>query len=185
MKNLLPAAIAAVCLFSACTVNDTNTETTVTADTSLLPYDTAALAPGTVTFGPEMVPDTIKTSFAAKYPAAKDTKWEQYTAAEDDQLETGKTYYYVTFYNPSDYMSVWYDDQWMPVRTKTRVKGDSRLPDAVNRMLNEKYPGYKMEEVDKENDKNMDMYELKFMHNGNKVKMHVLPNGTIYSRKVS
>jgi hypothetical protein len=49
--------------------------------------------------------------------------------------------------------------------------------------LNAQYPGYAIEEVDRENDKDMEMYEIKLRKGEEKAKLKVLPNGEVFKRK--
>lgn len=91
--------------------------------------------------------------------------------------------YYVTFQNKGTDVTSWYNNLGDWVKTSTKIPGDSRLPDAVNKTLNEHYPGYKIEDISKENDKNMDMYETKLNKGEEKIKLKVLPNGEVFKRK--
>ncbi len=68
-------------------------------------------------------------------------------------------------------------------KTSTKVPGNSKLPDAVNKTINDSYPGYTIVEIDEENDKDMDMYEIELNKGDSKVKLKILPNGEIFKRK--
>ncbi len=139
---------------------------------------------GTVkTITVEQVPDTIEYAFKTKYPKAISPVWVEYTPIESDELIMDRNYYYVTFNDRGSDITSWYDNNGDWVKTSTKIPGDSRLPDAVNKTINEQYPGYKIEEISKENDKNMDMYEVKLNKGEEKAKLKILPNGEVYKRK--
>ncbi len=129
------------------------------------------------------VPDTIENTFKEKYPKAISPVWVEYSPVETDELPTDNSYYYVTFQDRGSDVISWYNNFGDWVKTSTRIPGDSRLPDAVNKTLNEQYPGYKIEEISKENDRNMEMYEIKLNKGQDKAKLKVLPNGEIFKRK--
>ncbi len=132
----------------------------------------------------EQVPDTIRTSFMMKYPKAMKPVWIKYTPEADDDMNMDATYYNVHFMNNGEDVTAWYDNYGAWVKTSTRIPGDSRLPDPVNKTLNAMYPGYKIDEIEKENDKDMDMYKIKIFKGDNKVKLKILPNGEVFKRKV-
>ncbi len=69
------------------------------------------------------------------------------------------------------------------VITSTKVNGDARLPYAVNKTIKEQYPGYKIEEVSNENNKDMDMYEVKANQGDAKAKLKILPKRPGFKRK--
>ena len=131
----------------------------------------------------EQVPDTIEYAFKTKYPTAVSPVWVEYTPIESDELAMDRNYYYVTFTDRGSDITSWYDNNGDWVKTSTKIPGDSRLPDAVNKTINDQYPGYKIEEISKENDKNMDMYEVKLNKGEEKAKLKILPNGEVYKRK--
>jgi hypothetical protein len=148
--------------------NDTTTRV-VSTNGTLLAYD--------------QVPDTIKRTFTTKYPKVSKYEWYSYQPLPEDDFETDQSYYYVRFNdNGADY-TTWFDNQGEWVKTSTKVPGNKNLPDAVNRYLNVNYPGYDIEEISKENDKNMDMYEIKLNKGDSKVKLKILPNGKLFKRK--
>ncbi len=129
------------------------------------------------------VPDTIQYTFKQKYPKAISPVWVEYTPVETDELPMDNSYYYATFQDQGMDVTTWYNKMGDWVKTSTRIPGDSRLPDAVNKTLNEQYPGYKIDEINKENDKNMDMYEIKLKKGEEKAKLKVLQNGEVFKRK--
>lgn len=188
--------ITAVMAFSICTLSSCNNEKQSTTETltitDTLPdaqanaqADTSkrVLSANGVLLANDRVPDTIRKAFATKYPKLKKYEWYSYQPVAGDDFETDQTFYYVRFNdNGADY-TTWYDSQGEWVKTSTKVPGNKNLPDAVNRYLNVNYPGYDIEEINKENDKDMDMYEIKLNKGDRKVKLKILPNGKLFKRK--
>lgn len=181
-------ALSSAALFSC--NNDKSSETTTTADTVATvttPVTTVAdQAPtsGTATvITVDQVPEPVRTSFTTKYPKLEKVEWYTYTPAADDDLVMDDKYYYVRYNNNgADYTS-WYDNRGEWVKTSTVIPGPKSLPDAVNKYINANYEGYTIEEIQKENDKDMDMYEIKLNKGESKVKIKILPNGEIFKRK--
>lgn len=186
MKPIRLAFAAAIALSIVSCSDEKKTDATVKSDTTAPVQAVAKVAAteGTsANISAAEVPDTIKNSFAAKYPKAVTPQWVRYTPVESDYLPMDDQYYYVVFINNGEDVTSWYNNKGEWVRTSVKVKGDPRLPDAVNRTLNAQYPGYKIEEVDRENDKDMDMYEIKLRKGEEKAKLKVLPNGEVFKRK--
>jgi hypothetical protein len=104
---------------------------------------------------------------------------------EDDDLVKDDTYYYVRYNNDGADYTTWYNNRGEWVKTGTKVAGDKNLPGAVNQYINANYPGYKIEEIQKENDKNMNMYEIKMYKGNSKVKLKILPNGRVFKKKTN
>ena len=131
----------------------------------------------------DRVPQPVTASFKTKYPKVLTPQWIEYTPVESDELPMDNTYYYVQFDDNGNDMTAWYNALGDWVKTSTVIPGDSRLPDPVNKTINAMYPGYKIEEVKKENDKNMEMYKIKMNKGDDKVKLKILPNGEIFKIK--
>ncbi len=189
-------ALAGAALFTSCKdAKDETTETTTATETTV-GMDTMAVTDvsqeaslnddGSVTVEATAVPDSVRTTFTTKYPKAEKIVWKRYTPNErntDARLVRDREYYYVVYYdNGTDYTS-WYDNRGQWVKTSSRVPGPAQLPDAVNKTLNTQYAGYTAVEIDKENDKDMDMYEIELKKGEDKVKVKILPDGTIYKAK--
>ncbi len=170
--------------------NDKNSETAVTTDTvttTTAPVNVVADRADNdgraVVVTSENVPEPVRTSFVTKYPKLEKVEWYSYTPVEDDNLSMDDQYYYVRFNDKgADYMS-WYNNRGEWVKTSTVVPGPKSLPDAVNRYINANYPDYKIEEISKENDKDMDMFEIKMNKGESKVKLKILPNGEVFKKK--
>jgi hypothetical protein len=183
-------AIASLVIFAMTACNNEKNETTTvstSSDSVTTPVKQVAAASQTdgkvVKIETTRVPDTVRTSFEKKYPKALEPQWVEYTPVESDGLPMDDTYYYVTFLNNGEDITAWYNNRNEWVKTSTRIKGDSRLPDAVNKTLNDQYPGFKIEEISKENDKNMEMFEIKLNKGEEKAKLKILPNGEVFKRK--
>lgn len=166
----------------ATTTQDTTVTTTV-ASTTDTTVKVALTAPKTTVIEAAQVPEKVNKTFAAKYPKASKVEWMTYEPVEYDNLPDPQ-YYYVRFNNDGvDYYN-WYTSNGDWVKTSTAfVGGNSKLPEAVNKMIAEQYPGYEISEIDKENDKDMDMYEIELNKGESKVKLKVLPDGTIFKKK--
>lgn len=191
ITHLTALLTLSTCMFISCnddkkstsetiTVTDTlaNVQPNAMADTS-----TAVINANGLLLANDQVPDTIRRAFSTKYPRITRSEWYSYTAHQDDDLGPGQDYYYVRFNdNGADYTS-WFDSNGDWVKTSTKVPGNKNLPDAVNRYLNVNYPGYDIEEISKENDKNTDMYEIKLNKGDRKAKLKILPNGKVFKRK--
>jgi hypothetical protein len=187
MKPLNLVVAASVVLGAmSCNNNEKKADTVSSADTSVSVKTVAQVAAteGTaVTVSTAEVPDTIRNSFTAKYPKAITAQWVKYTPVETDYLPMDNQYYYVVFTNNGEDITSWYNNKGEWVKTSTKIKGDPRLPDAVNKTLNAQYPGYAIEEVSRENDKDMEMYEIKLRKGEEKAKLKILPNGEVFKRK--
>lgn len=165
------------------TVTITDTTTSAPIQTTSADTSTKIVSANGVIIANDEVPDTIRRAFTTKYPRITRSEWYSYTAHQDDDLGPGQDYYYVRFNdNGADYTS-WFDSDGDWVKTSTKVPGNKNLPDAVNRYINVNYPGYNIEEISKENDKNTDMYEIKLNKGDRKVKLKILPNGRVFKRK--
>lgn len=189
MKKLLKSTMAVLAItgFVSCNNADKSNGDAAAAKDTTVPVATVAKTAATegtaVNITTTEVPDSVKTSFGTKYPKALTPQWVKYTPVESDYLPMDNQYYYVVFVNNGEDITSWYNNRGEWVKTSTKVKGDPRLPDPVNKTINAQYPGYTIEEVDKENDKDMDMYEIKLRKGDEKAKLKVLPNGEIFKRK--
>lgn len=179
-------AVAASITVISCNNEKKQDQVVTTADTTIAVKGVAvkSMTEGTKkTITVQEVPDTIEYAFKTKYPKAISPVWVEYIPIESDELIMDRNYYYVSFEDRGSAITSWYDNNGDWVKTSTKIPGDSRLPDAVNKTLNEQYPGYKIEEISKENDKNMDMFDIKLNKGEEKAKLKILPNGEVFKRK--
>ena len=184
MKKLIPVLIAAVSLLSACNNDKNDKKVEMPGEVPIATVVTAAKTEGkSVVVSADAVPDSVKKSFTTEYPTIQKVEWVKYEPIESDELKMDDEYYYVRYNNNgADYIS-WYNNRGDWVKTSTKVAGNSNLPDAVNKTINDQYPGYTITEIDKENDKDMVMYEIDLEKGDAKAKLKVLEDGTIYKRK--
>ena len=188
MKIFFPALAASLVMFASCD-NDKKVETETSTNTTKTEVPIATVADVAKTEGKTTVvaiadvPDSVRKSFEIKYPRVERAEWVRYEPIESDDLDMDDNYYYVR-YNTSgaDYTS-WYNNRGEWVKTSTKIEGNTNLPDAVNQTINSQYPGYTIVEIDKENDKNTDMFEIELKKGEEKVKVKILPDGSVFKRK--
>ena len=188
MKIFFPALAASLVMFASCdndkkVETDSNTTVTTTEVPVASMNDVAKTEGRKTVITTADVPDSVRMSFETKYPKVDRVEWVRYEPSENDDLKMDDQYYYVR-YNTSgaDYTS-WYNNRGEWVKTSTKIEGNSKLPDAVNQTINTQYPGYTIVEIDKENDKNTDMYEIELKNGDSKVKVKILPDGSVFKRK--
>ena len=190
IKSLMMIVSLPAIIFS-CTPAENKTDTAVveTETVSTDMADTAAVVQTeskTTVINTEAVPAPVKTNFTKKYPKASNVEWMTYEPIEYDNIQytPGDTIYYVKYYdNGMDYYS-WYNENGDWIRSRSKFTGgSSKLPEAVNKVIAAEYPDYTISEIDKENDKDMEMYEIELDKGGSKAKLKVLPDGTVFKRK--
>ena len=178
-KHLIPVAIIALGILSC-----NNKKKEIVSDVPIATVVKEAEKEGKSTrISSEQVPDSVLLLFNKRYPAATKVVWMKYEPVESDDLDMDDSYYYVTYYNSGGNYTSWYNNQGAWVKTSTRITGNPNLPDAVNKTINAQYPGYKITEIDKENDKDRDLYEVELHKGEAKAKLKILPDGTIVKRK--
>lgn len=182
--------LASAMFFASCSNNKSDETTTVTDDASTTAAaDTSAMvattpAPGaSVEVTTEEVPENVRTTFTTKYPKAEKITWSKYQpSAEDEGWKMDQTYYYVRYNNDGvDYWD-WYSQSGDWAKTSTKI-AHKDLPAAVNKYITDNYSGYTVVEVDKENDKDREMYEVELNKGDDKVKLKLLPNGEVFKKK--
>lgn len=192
-KNIV--IIAAAGLFAvSCNNQKNDEEVVVTTDSSTIVQSDAPVAMDVNDFDrtdgiskPVMeadVPAPVKTTFTAKYPKVTKAEWLSYEPSDWDEWTVDRKYYFVKYNDQGTEYFNWYDADGNWVKSSTKITGDPNLPDAINKTINEKFPGYTIAEIDKENDKDRDMYEVE-LHNGEKkAKLKILMNGEIFKQKI-
>ncbi|HMJ47010.1 MAG TPA: PepSY-like domain-containing protein [Ferruginibacter sp.] len=187
MKHNLVFSLCFTVVFMATGCGDNKKETTVTTTDSAAPVTTVAKMAVTegksIVITDKDVPDSVSLIFRKKYPTAQKVVWMKYEPVESDELVMDDSYYYVRFNSDGSDYTTWYNNRGEWVKTSTRIPNTSGLPDAVNNTITTQFPGYEIVEIDKENDKNRDMYEIELKKGDDKVKLKILPNGEIYKRK--
>jgi hypothetical protein len=138
------------------------------------------------------VPQNIRSSFAVSYPDATTVVWNRYdaTVVPIDWEMTGWTVldandYVVTFNMGNDQYYAWYDSDGNLVGTAYGITDYTRLPYAVNQMIADKYKGYTIETVQKENYKSQVAYEVKLKGvDDSRIKLLVDASGNILKEKL-
>ena len=192
IKNI--AIVAAAGLFAVGCNNQKDNDTVLVKDsTTVVKTDASAaiktddfdMTKGKSTVVMEAdVPAPVKTTFTTKYPKVTKAEWLSYEPTEWDEWTVDKKYYFVKYNDRGTEYYNWYDNDGKWVKSSTKVTGDPKLPDAVNKTINEKFPGYTIDEIDKENDNDRDMYEVKLVNGDKKAKLKILMNGEIFKQKL-
>lgn len=180
-KKLLPLIIAPALLMSC---GESSTETKPISDQAIVVEKKAGQGERTV-IETQTVPEPVKTTFGNNYAKANNVKWASYKPVPADTWEMDKEYYYVTYdWNYIPY-GAWYTTDGTMVKEEEIIylanSGD--LPVAIVRSILQQYPGYEIVEIDKENDKDMDMYEVELRKGDEKAKVKFLMNGEIFKAK--
>lgn len=117
----------------------------------------------------EGVPDAVKEAFAKKYPGEKDPDWQLDKNGNFEAKFKKKGVQYRADFTPQ---GVW-------VETETNIKKDA-LPDAIKKVLKEKYDGFKIAEIEKvESSKKGTFYDVEFKVNGKKQDVEFNASGQI------
>ena len=182
MKQLLATCVMAAFLSYSC--NDgTETESTNTdgvynteADNTSVSYQTNP-------------PERVTTDFEKNYPRASDANWAKYRVPPDviDWEFTGwpawdTSYYTVSFYEDGYNRWMFYSPEgdWLYSVFPIRIED---VPASVNSTINREFPGYTIESVNKENDKNKSAYEIKMIKGEEKIKVLIDEQGNVMKRK--
>jgi hypothetical protein len=181
-KRLLPLIIVAPAFLMSCGENATESKP-VSGDTTVVIKK--AGEGEIIIIDTQAVPSPVKTTFVTKYAKAKDVKWASYKPVPADTWEMDKDYYYVTY--EWDYIpyGAWYtaDGTILKEEEKIYLANSGDMPTAIVRSIMQQYPGYEIVEIDKENDKDMEMYEVELRNGDKKAKVKFLMNGEIFKAK--
>lgn len=182
LKQILSLLLIAATMLVAC--NNTDDDKKVEKDDAPVVVKKAGEGERVV-ISTEKVPEPVMTTFETKYAKAEDVKWSIYRPVPADKWDTDKDYYYVTYkWNFIPY-EVWYQPDGTVAREDELVylpnSGD--MPKAIVKSIMQHYPGYEIVEMDKENDKDMDMYEVELRKGEEKAKVKFLMNGEIFKAK--
>jgi len=129
------------------------------------------------------VPEPVVVEFEKKYPKTSNLTWTSYEPVEEDNWDMAERYYYADYIMDDVHYYTWYKADGTVVKNDVFVKGGEKLPAAINNAIASNYPGFEVVEVDKENDKDMDMYEIEMEKGDQKVKIKYLPDGTVFKVK--
>ena len=191
MKLSLMALFVGGSIYLASCSNSSST-TEQSKDTSVNATTTSATTPASAETDNiyANVPAPTRTSFETKYPQATEVKWEKYqpvdTSTDDwssgwmTNMDTSD--YQVNFnWEGMDYIAYYDNGDW--IGSTARMTDNSKLPKAVNDAIHERYPNYTIKEVEKDNDKNQTVYEVKLENGKDKMKIHFDENGNALKAK--
>ena len=130
------------------------------------------------------VPAPVATTFEKKFVKADKVEWVRYDPIEEDNWDMEKDYYFANYEVEGIPYSTWYSPEGEWIKTTTPFKDIKGLPLAVSKSIADAFPGFEVVEIDKENDKNMDMYEVEMKKGDEKAKAKFLTNGEIFKAKV-
>ncbi|MEO5946606.1 MAG: PepSY-like domain-containing protein [Chitinophagaceae bacterium] len=136
------------------------------------------------------IPTTTRTGFEAKYPQASNVKWSYYNDNDKDMdwewrgwpMMDTKDYVATFNWDGSDYWA-WYDQDGNWISSSTKIKDNTGLPAAVNAVITKDYSDYTIVEIDKENDKDREAYEIELNKGDEKVKLLISADGKIMKKK--
>lgn len=134
------------------------------------------------------VPQDVIVSAEKKFPENKNVVYTVERVPNKSNTDTTYRYHYYFDYDENDtHHHYAYDHTGNEVVVNMdndmdypRIAG---LPDAISRSVAKNFPGYTVVEMDKENDKDMDMYELELHKGDEKKKVKILMDGTLFKVK--
>jgi hypothetical protein len=182
LKNIF-TVVAAIAVFAACNPSYKATDKTGSTSDST---SVSATSPGTVT-----APPVIVTAFTTQYPTASNVVWVNYDTQTEIPIEwdmTGwatldKDDYLVRFDMDNENYYAWYDSDGTWVGSAYVLKDITQLPEAVNKVITDKYAGYTVKSVNREFQKDRVAYEVELTKTDGKAKILVDSNGTIIKEK--
>ena len=183
--SLVTAAFIAAALCISCN-DDQNQNENVTTSTETTTTVVRKAGEGKRTVvAVEQVPEPVIASFKLKADKADEIEWKVYDPIPEDNWDTTKDYYFVTYRLNHIPWEAWLSPEGELIKAGEKIflANSGPLPTEVVKSIMENYPGYEIENASKENDKDMDMYEIELNKGESKVKLKILPNGTIYKRK--
>jgi len=175
MKFKLFLAVVAIATFAACKPAYKATDTTKGTTTTTL-----------------VVPAVTRTAFTTQYPTATNVVWTKYDAAIAVPIDwemAGWTVldandYLVRFNLDNENYYAWYDSDGNWIGSVYTMRDHSQLPSVVSTVVNSKYPGYTITDVDREFQKDKMVYEIELKKDGSKVKLLVDGDGNVIKEKV-
>ena len=175
MKNrIFSVAMAAALIFAAC---GEPRNTTISSTSTNPAYS---------------VPDNINSVFVKQYPAASNVVWAQYDATIvpiDWELAgwsaLDKDDYAVSFNMDGQPYVAWYDSDGTWIGSTYMIDDYTKLPAAVQTVLNTKYTGYAIQKVHQELWKDKQAFEIKLKKtDDDKVKLLIDKDGNIIKEKL-
>lgn len=190
LKNIF-TAVAAIGVFAACNPSYKATDRTgTTTDSSSVSTNPASMD-GSASAKTVTVPEGTRTAFTTQYPTASNAVWSNYDVQSEIPIEwemTGWTTlddqdYLVRFDMDNENYYAWYDSDGNWVGSAYVMKDVTQLPEAVNKVIMEKYAGYTVKSVNREFQKDRMAYEVELTKTDSKAKVLVDSNGTIIKEK--
>ena len=137
-------------------------------------------------------PADLQASFTTQYPTATNVTWSAYdvTLVPIDWELSGWTTldasdHAVSFDMDGQRYYAWYDADGTWIGSTYAVSDYSKLPSAVQSLINEKYSGYSVQKVHQEIWKDRMAYEIKLKKtDDDKVKLLVDSQGTVLKEKL-
>jgi hypothetical protein len=184
LRNLF-TIVAGVSVFAACNPSYKATDTSKSATDSTA-VSTDATSTTTVN-----VPEGTRTAFTTQYPTATNVVWVNYDTQAELPIDwemTGWTAldaddYLVRFDMDNENYYAWYDNTGTWVGSAYALKDVTQLPEAVSKVINEKYAGYTVKSVNREFQKDKMTYEIELTKTDGKAKVLVDSNGAIIKEK--
>ena len=181
----LSAVMIAAVITSSCNDNKATGNETAKPEGTTIAVKKAGEGERTVVVV-EKVPETIVTSFSAKVEKPEEVKWAVYKPVEADGWSMDRDYYLVSYrYNYVPY-DAWITTDGEIIKTEPIIflANSGILPTAVVKSILENYPGFEIVNLKKENDKDMDMFEVELKKGEEKAKVKFLPDGVIFKSKI-
>lgn len=187
--HYLPAALLVAATTISCNDSKKNDATTDTGATVAAPETSVTTVKysgdGTKTVVTKTdVPAPVSSSFDKKFEKADKVEWVRYDPIPEDNWDMEKDYYFANYEVSGVPYSTWYTPEGEWIKTTTPFKDIKGLPAAVSKAIADAFPGFDVVEIDKENDKDMDMYEVEMKKGDEKAKVKFLPDGTVLKAKV-
>jgi len=136
------------------------------------------------------VPVSMQNTFSSQYPGATDVTWSRYDAVNAPidwdlagwpALTQGD--YVVTFAMDNNNYYAWYDANGNWLGSTYSISDYKSLPEAVNTMISDKYPGYSIASVNREIRKDRLAYEIGLTNGDSKIKLLADESGNIIKEK--
>jgi len=120
----------------------------------------------------DKVPADVSSAFKAKFPKAEKVKWE---------MENGKDYEAAFKINDAEQSAVFdAGGNWMETETEIKV---SELPQAVSQSVAKQFSGYKINEAEKVEKKDGNLYEVELSKGKEILEVTLSPTGEVTEKK--
>ena len=178
-RNCLAATVTLI--FAASCGGNSTSDANTTSDSTTAMNDTAITS--TVPIASTVpIPDSIKTSFQAKYPTATNVNWNRYQPMNTidwewsgwPAMDSGD--YVANFSLDNTENWAWYDNKNNWIGTVSSVKNFENLPAAVSKVVKSNFDGYTITSVDKEFDHKRTAYEIKMEKGTDRMKALIAEN---------